>query len=476
MQQGHQESSTRIFEQVLIVHYKARQGSSYVQRLAYAFLALALSAGINVAETPIAAAASKQAAIVVDANTGKTLYSSNADAQRYPASLTKMMTLYMLFDAMASGKVSKSTPIPVSAFAASQPPTKIGFKPGQTISAEAAILSLITKSANDSATAIAEFLGGSEQRFAVMMTNKARQLGMRNTQFRNANGLPDPQQHSSARDLALLGVALREHFPQYYGYFSTRSFSYRGRRIVGHNRLLGKIQGVDGIKTGYTRASGFNLVSSVNTDGKKLVAVVMGGSSTPARDAQMASLIAKYLPAASRRDGGNLIASRKNSKVEVAALELPASDAAPIPVQREQVVEIEQPAEVVTAYAEPAATQSPAERILHVPAPEPKAEVGEGDVDEVDPVTTASASPGGWMVQIGSTGSPQDAKALLSKAAAQVGGPIAGLSPYTEKFQKGSTTYHRARFAGITSAKAANNACAALKRQKFNCFAIAPQL
>jgi len=455
------------------VHYKARQGSSYLQRLAYAFLALALGAGINMAETPLAAAASKEAAIVVDANSGKTLYSSNADAQRYPASLTKMMTIYMLFDAMASGKVSKSTPIPVSAYAAAQPPTKVGFQPGQTISAEAAILSLITKSANDSATAIAEFLGGSEQRFAVMMTNKARQLGMRNTQFRNANGLPDPQQHSSARDLALLGVALREHFPQYYPYFSTRSFSYRGRRIVGHNRLLGKIQGVDGIKTGYTRASGFNLVSSVSTDGKKLVAVVMGGSSTPARDAQMAGLIAKYLPVASRRDGGNLIASRKNSKVAVAAVELPASDEAPIPVQREQVAA--QPAEVVTAYAEPAPTPSPAERILHVPAPSPKLEVGEGDVDEVDPVTTSSAPAAGWMVQIASVGSPEEAKAMLSKAATQVGGPIAALSPYTEKFQKGSTTYHRARFAGISSAKEANNACAALKRQKFNCFAIAPQ-
>ncbi|MBB3148035.1 D-alanyl-D-alanine carboxypeptidase [Phyllobacterium trifolii] len=456
------------------MHHKAHQGSNYVQKLGYAFLALLLGAGINIAESPLAAAASKEAAIVVDANTGKTLYSSNADAQRYPASLTKMMTIYMLFDAMASGKVSKSTPIPVSAYAAAQPPTKVGFQPGQTISAEAAILSLITKSANDSATAIAEFLGGSEPRFAVMMTNKARQLGMRNTQFRNANGLPDPNQHSSARDLALLGVALREHFPQYYSYFSTRSFSYRGRRIVGHNRLLGKIQGVDGIKTGYTRASGFNLVSSVSTDGKKLVAVVMGGSSTPARDAQMAGLIAKYLPAASRRDGGNLIASRKNSKVEVAAVELPASAEAPIPVQREQAM-AEQPAEVVTAYAEPAPTPSPAERILHVPAPSPKIEIGEGDVDEVDPVTTASAPSGGWMVQIASVGSSEEAKAMLSKAAAQVGGPIAALSPYTEKFQKGSTTYHRARFAGIPSAKEANTACAALKRQKFNCFAIAPQ-
>lgn len=441
-------------------------------------LAVAISLGLGFTAVSPAAADSRAAAVVVDANTGKTLYSSNADAKRYPASLTKMMTLYMLFEAMASGKVSKSTPIPVSAYAAAQPPTKVGFQRGQSISAEAAILSLITKSANDSATAIGEYLGGSEQRFAVMMTNKARQLGMRNTQFRNANGLPDGQQYSTARDLAVLGIALREHFPQYYSYFSTRSFSYRGRRIVGHNRLLGKIEGVDGIKTGYTRMSGFNLVSSVNTDGKKLVAVVMGGTSGGSRDAQMAKMIAQYLPAASRRDGGNLLASRKNSQISVAALELPEKNEVPVPVKRETVAVPQPvaPAEVVTAYAEPAPVESPAAHILRVPAPSPRMEVGEGDVsDEVDPVTTASASPGGWMVQIGSTGSPEDAKALLSKAAAQVGGPIAGLSPYTEKFQKGSTTYHRARFAGITSAKAANSACAALKRQSFNCFAIAPQ-
>lgn len=453
--------------------YPARQNYKLIKKMAHAFLALAMVSGISLAGINEASADTKAAAIVVDANTGKTLYSLNADAQRFPASLTKMMTLYMLFEAMASGKVSKSTPIPVSAYAAGQPPTKVGFRPGQTISAEAAILSLITKSANDSATAIGEYLGGSEQRFAVMMTNKARQLGMRNTQFRNANGLPNPQQRSSARDLALLGVALREHFPQYYDYFSTRSFSYRGRRIVGHNRLLGKVRGVDGIKTGYTQASGFNLVSSVSVDGKKLVAVVMGGTSGGARDAQMAKLIEQYLPAASRRDGGNVIASRKNSKVDVAALELPDNDEAPVPLQREEAAA--QTADVVTAYAAPTPTPSPAAQVLAVPTPSPKVEVAEGDTAEVDPVTTASAPATGWMVQIASVGSAEEAKAMLSKAAAQVGGPIASLSPYTEKFEKGSTTYHRARFAGIPSAKAANNACAALKRQNFNCFAIAPQ-
>lgn len=459
--------------------YPARQGSRLYTKLTHAFLALALASGIGFIETPKAEASSKASAIVVDANTGKTLYSSNADAQRFPASLTKMMTLYMLFEAMEAGKVSKSTPIPVSAYAAGQPPTKIGFKPGQTISAEAAILSVITKSANDSATAIGEYLGGSEQRFAQMMTNKARQLGMRNTTFRNASGLPNPQQRSSARDLALLGIALREHFPQYYDYFSTRAFNYRGRRIAGHNRLLGKVRGVDGIKTGYTRDSGFNLVSSVNVDGKKMVAVVMGGTSGGARDAQMAKLIEQYLPGASRREGGNLLASRKNSKVQVAAVDLPDEEDAPMPVQRDEVVAQTNNVVTATAYASAPAQSSPAAQILRVPTPTARVDTAEEDVAEVDPVTTASApekgSASGWMVQIGSMGSADEAKAILSRAASEVGGPVASLSIYTEKFQKGSATYYRARFAGIASAKAANSACVALKRQNFNCFAIAPQ-
>jgi D-alanyl-D-alanine carboxypeptidase len=462
------------------VLYPARQGSRLYTRLTHTFLALALASGIGFMEAPKAAASSKASAIVVDANTGKTLYSSNADAQRFPASLTKMMTLYMLFEAMESGKVSKSTPIPVSAYAAGQPPTKIGFKPGQTISAEAAILSVITKSANDSATAIGEYLGGSEQRFAQMMTNKARQLGMRNTTFRNASGLPNPQQRSSARDLALLGIALREHFPQYYDYFSTRSFSYRGRRIAGHNRLLGKVRGVDGIKTGYTRDSGFNLVSSVNVDGKKMVAVVMGGTSGGSRDAQMAKLIEQYLPGASRRDGGNLLASRKDSKVQVAAVDLPEEEDAPMPVQREEVVAKTNNVVTATAYASAPAQSSPAAQILRVPTPTARADVAETEeAAEVDPVTTASApekgSASGWMVQIGSMGSADEAKAILARAASEVGGPVGSLAPYTEKFQKGSATYYRARFTGIASAKAANTACVALKRQSFNCFAIAPQ-
>ncbi|PSJ62362.1 D-alanyl-D-alanine carboxypeptidase [Mesorhizobium soli] len=243
---------------------------------------------------------SRHAVIVVDGNNGKVLFQANADAARYPASLTKMMTLYMTFEAMDSGRLSKTTHIPVSAYAASRPPTKIGFRAGQTIDVDSAIYALVTKSANDVAVALGEQLGGSEERFAEMMTAKARQIGMRNTVFRNASGLPDDQQMTTARDMAVLGLSLRKRFPQYYRYFSARSFDFNGRTIRGHNDLLGRVQGVDGIKTGYIRASGFNIVTSVSADGRKLVVVVMGGDTARSRNAEVEQLIERYLPSASR--------------------------------------------------------------------------------------------------------------------------------------------------------------------------------
>ena len=238
---------------------------------------------------------------------------------RYPASLTKMMTLYLVFERLASGKIKKSTQVPFSAHAAAQPPTKLGVKVGKSVSVETIIYSLVTKSANNSAAAIAEYLGGSENGFARMMTAKAKKLGMTGTLFQNASGLPDPDQHSTARDLAVLGLALREHFPQYYGYFSTRSFTYGRQRMANHNRLLGRVKGIDGIKTGYTRASGFNLVTSVGDGKRRIVAVVMGGQTGRARDNHMADLIKKYLPKASGRDGGDLIAKSKPEQDEAVA-------------------------------------------------------------------------------------------------------------------------------------------------------------
>ncbi len=238
----------------------------------------------------------KYAAIVVDGGNGKVLYEQSSDAIRHPASLTKMMTLYMLFEAMQSGRVSRTTEIPVSDYARSRPPTKIGFKRGETVDVDTAIKALVTKSANDVAVAIAEYLGGTEDSFAASMTAKARSIGMRSTVFRNASGLPDDGQVTTARDMALLGMALRRNFPQYFSYFSTQSFTYKGRTIKGHNDLIGRVDGVDGIKTGYIRASGYNVVTSVTRGSRKLVAVVMGGESARARNANVAALIDRYMP------------------------------------------------------------------------------------------------------------------------------------------------------------------------------------
>jgi D-alanyl-D-alanine carboxypeptidase len=238
----------------------------------------------------------KYAAIVVDANNGKVLYQTSSEASRYPASLTKMMTLYLLFEALDSGRVSRTTEIPVSDYARSRPPTKIGFKRGGSIDVDSAIKAVVVKSANDVAVAIGEYLAGSEDNFASMMTAKARSLGMNSTVFRNASGLPDPGQVTTARDMALLGMALRKRFPHYFPYFSTTSFTYRGKTIRGHNDLIGGVDGVDGIKTGYTRASGYNVVTSVTRGSRKMVAVVMGGDSARSRNANMAALIDHYMP------------------------------------------------------------------------------------------------------------------------------------------------------------------------------------
>ena len=241
----------------------------------------------------------KYAAIVVDANNGRPLYSANPNDRRYPASLTKMMTLYLLFQAMAAGRVQPTTLIPVSAHAAAQPPTKIGFRPGETIDVDSAIKAIVTRSANDVAVAIGEYLGGTEENFATMMTAKAHALGMNGTHFDNASGLPDPDQWTTARDMAVLGLALRQNFPQYYHYFSVEEFTFRGHVIRGHNKVLDRVPGADGIKTGYTRASGYNIVSSLRENGRSLVAVVMGEDTARMRNEHVADLLQAYMPQAS---------------------------------------------------------------------------------------------------------------------------------------------------------------------------------
>ncbi len=251
------------------------------------------------------------AALVVDLNTGKTLYSKNENDLRHPASVTKVMTLYMLFEQLERGKMTLESDIEMTAHAASMEPSKLGLRPGQTISVENAIKAVVTKSANDVAAAIADNIGGSEERFAEMMTAKARQLGMSRTVYVNASGLPDDEQVTTARDLVTLGRAIQERFPKYYRYFSTHNFRYGRANMANHNHLLGRVEGMDGIKTGYTRASGFNLLTSVKRDGRRIVAVVLGGKSAAGRDKIMADLIEDTLDKASAtRSAAPLVAER----------------------------------------------------------------------------------------------------------------------------------------------------------------------
>jgi D-alanyl-D-alanine carboxypeptidase len=233
----------------------------------------------------------RYAAIVIDASTNEVLHAENADEQRYPASLTKMMTLYLLFEQLERGELKRTEYMTASKRAAAQPPSRIGLRAGDRINVEDAIHALVTKSANDVAVAVAEHLGGSESRFAAKMTAKARQLGMVSTRYVNASGLPDTSQVTTARDVALLSEALLTDFPQYYTYFQTPDFSWRNVYARNHNGLLGRVEGVDGIKTGYTRMSGFNLASSAMRDGHRIFAVVMGGETARTRDNQMAHLI-----------------------------------------------------------------------------------------------------------------------------------------------------------------------------------------
>jgi D-alanyl-D-alanine carboxypeptidase len=291
--------------------------------------------------------------IIVDANSGAMLSSNNPDGSRHPASLTKIMTLYLLFERLDAGKIKLDTEMPVSEHASEQDPTKLGLLPGQTIRVEDAIKGLVTRSANDAAVVIAEALGGSESEFAKQMTRKAHMLGMSKTIYRNASGLPDDEQVTTARDQATLGRAIQDRFPRYYRYFSTISFTFRGHSIANHNHLLGSVEGVDGIKTGYTRSSGFNLVTSMRRGNRHLVGVVMGGRSGGSRDAIMRNLLAENLEKASTHRTVAAITEHNPSETNVEV----AEEAAPTPPAPAAQVP-SAPISIVPAPSRPAAAAS----------------------------------------------------------------------------------------------------------------------
>ncbi|MDA9435102.1 D-alanyl-D-alanine carboxypeptidase [Bradyrhizobium sp. CCBAU 51627] len=271
------------------------------------------------------------ASIIVDGNSGAVLQATSPDGLRHPASLTKIMTLYLLFERLESGKMKLDTEMPVSQHAADQDPTKLNLRAGQTIRVEDAIKGLVTRSANDAAVVIAEAIAGDEDDFAAMMTRKAHQLGMSKTVYRNANGLPNDEQVTTARDQATLGRAIQERFPRYYRYFSTTSFTWRGEQIRNHNHLLGSVEGVDGIKTGYTRASGFNLVTSIRRGNRHLIGVVLGGRSGGSRDAIMRNLLAENLDKGATTHTVAAVTERNSADASADVADASETPARPVP-------------------------------------------------------------------------------------------------------------------------------------------------
>lgn len=374
----------------------------------------------------------RYAAIVIDAETGAVLHAANADASRYPASLTKMMTLYLLFEAMEKGLMTLDTAMPVSVHAASMPQTNISLKAGERLKVRDAIPALIVRSANDVASVVAEALGGTETAFARMMTDKARAMKMTSTTFRNASGLPDSAQTSTARDLAILSLRLMKDFPQYYHYFSTQSFTYKGRTYNSHNRMVRNYPGVDGMKTGYIRASGFNVATSAERDERRVIGVVMGGKTAQSRDQHMASLLDRSI-------------SRATRIAKISAEQAPA--AAKLVVSTETVRQTvrQEPQTRAPAVLQRTSQSLPIEQSLIT--------------DEL-----------GWAVQIGSFRVPEQARDRASDAARRLN-DVALAQIAVSEVEISNRKLFRARLVGLEEAQA-KNACQRLSRQGMDCLVV----
>ena len=390
-------------------------------------------------------APSRYAAIVVDADTGRVLSSANPDRSSYPASLTKMMTLYLLFDALDEGKIRMDSQMTASEHASVQAPSKLALEPGDQIRVEDAIKALVTKSANDVAVVIAETLGGTETHFAQMMTAKAHALGMNATTYRNASGLPNPGQISTPRDQSILGRALIHNHARYYHYFGTREFTWQGATIPNHNRFMLNYDGADGLKTGYINASGFNLVASAVRDGHRLVGVVFGGNTAPWRDQRMVQLM----------DHG--FAKINTSDTEMAADE-PATDSAPEPKQPSSPIKTVAQVEDDTPTPAPAPTRTRRHPAAHKIKPQ-----DEGDDDDSPP----------WAIQVGAFTTYKPAHHAASQAAKHLGGLIAKASIDIDEGGTRRHTVYRARLIGFTQEQA-RAACRKLAKTSKECHIILP--
>jgi len=455
----------------------------------------------------------KDAALIVDGATGKVLYARNADVQRHPASLTKMMTLYLLFEQLRAGQMTLATELPISEHAAEQHPTKLHLRPGSSIPVEIAIKAIVVRSANDVAVAIGESIGGTESHFAELMTAKAHQLGMSHTFYHNASGLPDEMQVTTAGDLAILAHHLAYDFPQYFAYFATPYFTYRGETYVTHDNLIGNYEGADGIKTGYTEASGFNLVSSVVRGDTHVIGVVMGGRSAHMRDREMVRLLDDTFTQIEQNP--RLVAranvpwqtiAQNSSAAPVVASLAPAPALPPGSTMRIGVngdVEDEDSAEArhdplddnaplksnviaPTPRPQPAVSQKP----MVVASLEPKAPairpmsraaaLGEGDIDSAPvPAVHRSIAPvvaaGAWTIQIGAFQDVASAKSQLASYAEHSLDVLGQAQRIVAPFQSvdGHTLY-RARFGPFVEAEA-RAVCQRLTERGQTCFAATAQ-
>jgi D-alanyl-D-alanine carboxypeptidase len=390
------------------------------------FTALAL------AFTAAPALAGPYSAIVVDADNGRVLHAQEPDAARYPASLTKMMTLYMAFDALRDGRLKMDQKLTVSQHAAAQP-YGIALRAGQTITVRDAILANITKSANNAAAVLGEAIGGTEKQFAVMMTRRAQQLGMHSTVFQNASGLPNTKQKSTARDMATLGIALVKNHKAYYSYFSTAEFEWQGTPVRTHNHMLARYEGADGIKTGFIAASGFNLVASAKRDGRRIVAVVYGGTSVQSRDNRMIQLL---------DIGFEKLENGEDRNAPLLMVDAP---------KRDQGLGLISNAEAATV----APTSAKAKQIKKA-------------TQAVAP-REAAAPNGEWAVQLGAFKQAAAAEKLLDRMKAKL--PEA--EPLVDAIDAGKSTLYRARLTGLTQTSA-RQACEQLKREKMTCAVISP--
>lgn len=400
----------------------------------------------------------KDSYLILDASSGQELYADRPDEPRHPASLTKLMTIYMTFSALDSGRLSLGDGLPVSINALNTPPTKVGLPPGGTIAVRDAIMALVTRSANDAAVAIAETLAGDEATFAAQMTQKARQLGMSSTIFRNASGLPNSEQITTARDMARLAHALMRDYPHYYGIFSVQSYPFRGRNLENHNRMLGTYEGADGLKTGYTVASGFNLVMSAMRDNKRVIGVVMGGNTAGMRDRIMAELMDRGFAS------GRLstwTTTRKPPSARYTAANFDPNLIIPESTPRVAKAPPAAPPITPAALAAPAAPAASIDQRVAgsaVPAPDQAA-------------AQRNPAVGSWVIQVGSFGDPQAAQLALERATSVIPDTMRTGSATVEEITMANKTFHRARLTNLSQAQAVDG-CKRLEKRKIYCSAL----